>query len=381
MKWEISLIPKDAENVPSITIDAENWMEAFHSGFASLSGKNEKAKIISCLVKEDFSVWITDITTKQRFVVKPLGESLNLPPIPEPQGESFLESISTTGSPPIPDKVYEHSQQEVKGEFIPIPIDVRQDLPPTPPPVEEKPIQVAVKPPEPAAFQVQSQSVQNPVMPSPGAIEHHAPRPHERAKELDANQALSEVFEELQDLFLVQTQEEAAQYVLDLAMKKIPVQAGTVFLADINTRDLTFTAVKGPVAEKLKGQKLNLKKGIIGFAAREGATIAISDVSKDPRFCSDFDQHGEFVTKSVLCAPAQYEGRTFGAIELVNRISGDMFTQSEINIVSYLASQLAEFIATSLPSGEPDSFEEEDKQQKKTSKPPQIKKNKTKKYR
>ncbi|MFH1434356.1 MAG: GAF domain-containing protein, partial [Pseudomonadota bacterium] len=178
-------------------------------------------------------------------------------------------------------------------------------------------------------------------------------------EEFDADRVLSEVFEQLQDMFLMQTQDDCAEFVIDLAMEKIPVEGGTIFLADINTRDMLFAAVRGPSSGSLKGRVLDMRKGIVGFTAREGAAIAISDVSKDPRFCSDFDQTGDFKTKSVLCAPIQYEGRTFGAIELLNKIGNDMFTQGEINVITYLASQLAEFIATSLPSGEPDFLEEE----------------------
>ena len=196
--------------------------------------------------------------------------------------------------------------------------------------------------------------------------------------ELDPNKALAEAFEELQDLFLTQTQDEAAEFVLNIATKKIAVEAGTVFLADINTRKMAFAAVKGPNAEALRGQELQMTKGIVGFAAREGAAIAVADVAKDPRFCSDFDQTGGFVTKSVLCAPIQFEGRTFGAIELVNKKKGDMFTQGEINIISYLASQLAEFIATSLPSAEPDFMDEDHAQQAKVKQPVTIKKVKPK---
>ncbi len=177
----------------------------------------------------------------------------------------------------------------------------------------------------------------------------------------DTGEILAEVFEEMQDLYITQNQEEAAAFVLDLAMKKITAEAGSVFLADINTRELYFAAVHGPAAEKLKGKRLMITTGIVGFAARRGAAIAISDVTKDPRFCDEFDSSSGFVTKSVVCAPVQYEGRSFGAMEILNRKGGDSFSQGEVNIISYIATQLAEFIATSLPSAEPDFDEDESK--------------------
>jgi GAF domain-containing protein len=177
----------------------------------------------------------------------------------------------------------------------------------------------------------------------------------------DTGEILAEVFEEMQDLYITQDQEEAAKFVLKLAMKKIPAEAGSVFLADINTRELYFAAVAGPAADKLKGQRLMITTGIVGFAARRGAAIAISDVRKDPRFCDEFDSSSGFVTKSVVCAPVQYEGRSFGAMEILNRKGGDSFSQGEVNIISYIATQLAEYIATSLPSAEPDFDEDQPK--------------------
>ncbi|MBW2262148.1 MAG: GAF domain-containing protein [Deltaproteobacteria bacterium] len=177
----------------------------------------------------------------------------------------------------------------------------------------------------------------------------------------DTGEILAEVFEEMQDLYITQDQEEAADFVLNLAMKKIPAEAGSVFLADINTRELYFAAVHGPTAEKLKGQRLMMTTGLVGFAARRGAAIAISDVTKDPRFCDEFDSSSGFVTKSVVCAPVQYEGRSFGAMEILNRKGGDSFSQGEVNIISYISTQLAEYIATSLPSAEPDFDVDESK--------------------
>jgi signal transduction protein with GAF and PtsI domain len=171
---------------------------------------------------------------------------------------------------------------------------------------------------------------------------------------MDTGEVLAEVFEEMQDLYMTQDQEEAAEFALNLAMTKIPAEAGSVFLADINTRELYFAAVHGPTADKLKGQRLHMTKGIVGFAARRGAAIAISDVRKDPRFCAEFDSNSGFITKSVVCAPVQYEGRSFGAIEILNRKGGDSFSQGEVNIISYIATQLAEYIATSLPTAEPE---------------------------
>jgi putative methionine-R-sulfoxide reductase with GAF domain len=496
MKWEVSVVPKVAgASGSSFTVNADNWMEALKQGFDRVGGKDYKIKIISCQIQEDHTVCIHDLTTQSVFYVKSVEGPSALPPVPGPEGESFLESKRS-------------AQKEEKVEAVSF-LEERRDLPPAPPALpqhrifyekdenpgpgssmvyRERVISVAPGTPRAAVTdlvqhyfetlhreisgiqgsrcinlavydhefkgnpkglslaalswqdwksqapvivypkdesnavaagqgpypvqpaQAQAQVQPQPAAPPPPAQPQQAwapvapqPQPRPQAKtpppvpaaayaqtrerrrssemvldELDPNRALAEAFEELQDLFLTQTQDEAAEFVLNIATKKVTVEAGTIFLADINTRKMAFAAVKGPNAEALKGQNLLMTKGIVGFAAREGAAIAVADVAKDPRFCSDFDQTGGFVTKSVLCAPIQFEGRTFGAIELVNKKKGDMFTQGEINIVSYLASQLAEFIATSLPSAEPDFLDEDRAQQAKVKQPVTIKKVKPK---
>ncbi len=222
----------------------------------------------------------------------------------------------------------------------------------------------AAAPPEaPAAAPAEAPAATAAPAPQPGHARRRTPSQQMHigrdVQMQDTGEILAEVFEEMQDLYFTQNQEEAAEFVLNLAMKKIPAEAGSVFLADINTRELYFAAVYGPTAEKLKGQRLMITTGIVGFAARRGAAIAISDVTKDPRFCDEFDSSSGFVTKSVVCAPVQYEGRSFGAMEILNRKGGDSFSQGEVNIISYIATQLAEYIATSLPSAEPD-FDEDD---------------------
>ena len=130
MKWEVSIIPKNAEKAQSVlTIEAENWMDALHSGFDSVGRKGDKVKIMSCLIKEDLSVWITDLTTKSTFIIKPVGAPVSLPPIPEPAEKSFLESISSGAQPGA-----EEAQGQVVVQSF---LEQRQDLPPAPPPLPQ----------------------------------------------------------------------------------------------------------------------------------------------------------------------------------------------------------------------------------------------------
>ncbi|MBI2892802.1 MAG: GAF domain-containing protein [Deltaproteobacteria bacterium] len=177
------------------------------------------------------------------------------------------------------------------------------------------------------------------------------------AVDAGTDERLAEVFDAMQDLFLQGTQRDAAAFALDLAMQKIECEAGSTVLSDIDRGDLFFAAVRGPASERLLGVRLETGVGIVGAAAKIGETIAITDVTKDARFYADFDKMTGFVTRTLLCAPLDFEGRALGAIELLNK-KGGAFNQGDINVLSYIAENLGNFVATALPdSDEPPTVE------------------------
>lgn len=404
MKWELRVEEKRGAGAPStpLTVDAPNWLEALKQGLKERGEPAESVKRFTCNVADSRNIVATDFALKRVFHITRIEGNLAEAPLPQAEAVSFLESkrASVEKAPePAPGPAVESFMKDARPDLPPVPPPAPGDVYVLPPeealPPDEQPLEAPLSEPAPQARRpahpselkriadattapapvvpaehlakiASGQWQQPPAKPAPKSETPSRPAgrrdsrpPIHATDEPDENRVIAEVFEELQDLFLTRTQDEAAEFVLAVATKKIPSEAGTVFLADINSRDLTFAAVKGPTAEKLKGRRLHMQKGIVGFAAREGAAIAIADVAKDPRFCNDFDQSGGFITKSVLCAPVQYEGRTFGAVELLNRAGGGTFNRTEMNIITYLASQLAEYIATSLPSGEPDFTDDE----------------------
>jgi putative methionine-R-sulfoxide reductase with GAF domain len=182
----------------------------------------------------------------------------------------------------------------------------------------------------------------------------------EGVEEMIVNEILAQVFEEMMGLFNCRTREGAAEFALDVAMRRIPCEAGSVLLSDINSRDLVFTAVHGDLGHRLKGRKIPMGKGVVGFAARQGVAIAIADVRKDSRFTDDLDKETGFATRSVIVAPIVHDGQTYGAFELLNRRGAEVFLQTETSIISYIAQQLGEHLSTAVPSGGPDFFPDDE---------------------
>jgi GAF domain-containing protein len=157
----------------------------------------------------------------------------------------------------------------------------------------------------------------------------------------------------LADLFLEVTELEAIQdrlaglgFVLDLAMRTIGCETGSVFTVDLADQELAFAVVRGPTADKLMklGLKVPMGVGLVGFCAQENVAVAVSDAQQDPRFYRAVSEAIGYETRSLLCAPVARQGTVLGALEVLNKKGGQPFGEKDLAILSYLAAQTARFL-------------------------------------
>ena len=180
-------------------------------------------------------------------------------------------------------------------------------------------------------------AVAKPKAPPPAVIGRPSVAPGDT---IQIEDALADLFERTPELF-EKSRDEALYLLLDLAMEKVPVESGTVYVADLNRHDLGFVAVRGPKAAELLALKLRVPmgKGFVGFCAQEGVAIAISDAQRDKRFFREISDRIGYETHSILTTPIILHGRTLGAIQLINKKGSSSFTQGELSVLHYLAHQ------------------------------------------
>ncbi len=165
-----------------------------------------------------------------------------------------------------------------------------------------------------------------------------------RTEEKVSDNILEEVFLEINRIHEGDmTMEQVVNYVMDLAMDKVRAEAGSIMFADVNGKELYFATARGPKAHDVMNFRVPMGKGIVGFCAREGVSLAISDAENDPRFYKAISDALGYPTKSLCCAPIQYEGRVYGAIELLNK-TNQHFSSTEANVLTYIGRQLAQFV-------------------------------------
>ncbi len=162
-------------------------------------------------------------------------------------------------------------------------------------------------------------------------------------KKRDRNEVLASVFEEVLEGF-EKSEEEGIEFFLDLAMKYIPAESGSVALAPLASRDLHFVATRGPKADGVKGLKIPMGQGIAGFTALNNVLIAVSDVQKDPRFFKDISEKLGYPTKSIVASPVSYNELTFGMVELINKKETSSFDEDDIQILRFVSEKLGEYL-------------------------------------
>jgi sigma-B regulation protein RsbU (phosphoserine phosphatase) len=134
--------------------------------------------------------------------------------------------------------------------------------------------------------------------------------------------------------------EEALVIALNRFMDYLDADAASVFLIEDDAEELVCHRCAGPV--NIEGLRISAGDGIVGKSIRSGECQMVRDVSLDPDFAVAVDQFTGYVTRSILCAPLMVKGQSIGAIELINKRSGDgLFDEKDRNLVKALASAAA----------------------------------------
>jgi PAS domain S-box-containing protein len=133
---------------------------------------------------------------------------------------------------------------------------------------------------------------------------------------------------------------ETLAIIADHALWLLDVAAASVILFDEDRGDLWFGAASGEGAEFIRGKRLSTGQGIVNWVFQQGEPLLVPDVSLDPRFFGAWDAEMGFTTHSILCVPLKTRGRTIGAIEAVNKASGD-FDREDLALLTSMAASAA----------------------------------------
>jgi len=130
---------------------------------------------------------------------------------------------------------------------------------------------------------------------------------------------------------------ELLQVILEVAVKEIGADRGTVFLKRENREEIYSRVLKGGQVEEIS---LKYGDGIAGIVAQTTQVILIDDAYSDPRFNRETDLKSGYRTSSVLCLPITKGTKTLGVIQLLNSLKGT-FDEDDSHYLSALAAHIA----------------------------------------
>lgn len=361
----------------TLKVGADNWMSALKAGMQKLGEQGTVSQNVMVDIQDDNSVHVTEAHSGRVFRIRELSDDeaaraqvkrpsqIRPPPQarpPEPKTEPPAPAIAKTfvGVPgddpaaaktlaPTPVAAFDPNKTMPGGLVAPVVVEPVKAAPPAAPPPAAPP-----RRPAKSHHRVEVADVEElvqPIKPVIGSIGRVRSSPNFIGEQrLSTEDVLADIFLRVVALDKITTIEEAMDFVLELAMEKVPCESGSVFRADGATGDLTFITARGPRAKQVIASNIVIPSGtgIAGFCSAEGVSVAVNDVQKDPRFYSGVGEKVDYETKSLLCAPMMTHGRSFGCMQLINRKNSPQFQEHEVGVLAYLAHQGALYLNNKL---------------------------------
>ncbi len=330
----------------TLTVEGQNWMDALRTGLSNI-GEGPISNIM-CDIQADNSIHVTDVGTQRVFRLRETEPGAK--PAPAPAAAPAAAPAPAPAPQPAAPKPAPAAAPAPVAKPQPAPAAKPQPAPaakPQPAPAA-RPAKSAAPPPQRAAqFKtgpVPSQRVESVATANDPQLRPSGPV---SAPAFDPTDMIADIFDATQELLMdsVPDPQKVAQKLLDLALEKVPADAGTFYLADVNGHELRFSAVRGPKADAIKksGFTVPVGQGIVGFCAQEGCCVVIRDMQHDSRYFRGIADAVGYQPRDTLCSSAEKEGRLFGAIQLINSKKGG-FTASEMEVIRYIGLTAADML-------------------------------------
>jgi diguanylate cyclase (GGDEF)-like protein len=142
--------------------------------------------------------------------------------------------------------------------------------------------------------------------------------------------------------------DELFEAILTKANEFVPSEAGSVLLDDPqlkrgskDKKDLAFIACFGPRAKILVGQTVPANLGFSGKTYISGIPIKSNKVREEKIFFDGVDSQVKYETRSILSVPILIEKAVCGVLELVNKKSGEDYTDRELELLKIFAGYIS----------------------------------------
>ena len=165
----------------------------------------------------------------------------------------------------------------------------------------------------------------------PTAVEQALRR---RNRELRLLNQVSQAFISTLDLDSVLTT------VLEEVRTALEVVACSAWLLDPETNDLVCRQVTDPQSELVRGWRVPVGVGFVGWVAEHSQSLNVLDTHQDKRHFKEVDQQTGLPLRSILSVPLRVKDRTIGVLQAVDAAL-NRFTSADLALLESLAATAA----------------------------------------
>ncbi len=117
-------------------------------------------------------------------------------------------------------------------------------------------------------------------------------------------------------------------------------ESASLLLYDSQTRHLYFEAATDNLIQGLDRTAVPADNSIAGWVYKHQEPLVVEDALQDPRFFREVDVLTRFQTRTILGVPLRTKEKSFGVIEVINKISG-RYEDDDVRVLQTLAAQAA----------------------------------------
>lgn len=143
------------------------------------------------------------------------------------------------------------------------------------------------------------------------------------------------------------TGEAVLRSVVEAAVALFDAEAASIALYDPVEDKLVFRVAAGAQGQGVVGLAIRPDQGLVGYVYQTGQALALSDVTRDPRFGRSFAEQTNYVPRSIVAVPLLDEHGTVGVLEVLDKRDLEAFSLRDIELASVFARQAAVAIRAS----------------------------------
>ena len=116
--------------------------------------------------------------------------------------------------------------------------------------------------------------------------------------------------------------------------------ACSIWLIEANGGQLICQAISSPRDDAVRGWRIPLGQGVVGWTAEQGQSVLVSNAQNDGRFFNKVDEKTGLKTRSMLSVPLQINRFIIGVLQLIDEKTNH-FQELDLQLIEQLATSVA----------------------------------------